>query len=265
MAWIGTVLLLDSAPGPAGHEAARQAVLGLATWAVLIAVLRRQPRWCGPRRWSSWCSPPRWSTPSRPLLEAYIYRIGTVPPFVPPGHGLVYLAAPRSAARIPRPAARPGADRGPPCCVGGGWAACGPAAGAPAGPARRVLVRLPARVPAWGPHRPLYVGAFVVVSYLELLGTALGTWSLGGPRPGARTSSGRATRRRVRPAATAGSTCTRCSPAPLGSASGYAGGALAGPARSWRRRAGREHLVVQHGRWWPARPRRTARPPRPAR
>ena len=28
-----------------------------------------------------------------PLLEAYVYRIGTVPPFVPPGHGLVYLAA----------------------------------------------------------------------------------------------------------------------------------------------------------------------------
>jgi hypothetical protein len=28
----------------------------------------------------------------------------------------------------------------------------------------------------WGPSRPLYVGAFVVVSYLEVVGTHLGTW-----------------------------------------------------------------------------------------
>jgi len=30
---------------------------------------------------------------------------------------------------------------------------------------------------AWGPNRGLYVGAFAVVSYLELAGTALGTWA----------------------------------------------------------------------------------------
>jgi hypothetical protein len=29
----------------------------------------------------------------------------------------------------------------------------------------------------WGPSQPLYVGAFVMVSYLELLGTSLGTWT----------------------------------------------------------------------------------------
>ncbi len=29
----------------------------------------------------------------------------------------------------------------------------------------------------WGPSRGLYVGAFLVVSYLELLGTSLGTWA----------------------------------------------------------------------------------------
>jgi hypothetical protein len=28
----------------------------------------------------------------------------------------------------------------------------------------------------WGPSRPVYVGAFVVVSYLEVVGTHLGTW-----------------------------------------------------------------------------------------
>jgi hypothetical protein len=30
---------------------------------------------------------------------------------------------------------------------------------------------------AWGRNRLLYVGAFVVVSYLELVGTRLGTWA----------------------------------------------------------------------------------------
>ena len=30
---------------------------------------------------------------------------------------------------------------------------------------------------AWGRSRMLYVGAFVVVTYLELIGTALGTWT----------------------------------------------------------------------------------------
>jgi hypothetical protein len=29
----------------------------------------------------------------------------------------------------------------------------------------------------WGPSRALYVGAFLVVSYLELVGTSLGTWT----------------------------------------------------------------------------------------
>ena len=32
---------------------------------------------------------------------------------------------------------------------------------------------------AWGPSKQVYVGAFVVVSWLELLGTGLGTWVWG--------------------------------------------------------------------------------------
>ena len=38
-------------------------------------------------------SPPRSSTPSRRGSEVYTYRLDNVPAFVPPGHGLVYLAA----------------------------------------------------------------------------------------------------------------------------------------------------------------------------
>ena len=110
-----------------------------------------------------------------PLLEAYVYRIGTVPLFVPPGHGLVYLAAlalGRSAlaARHRRPLVALTV------VVGGTWAVAGLL-----GPRHDALgafwfVCLLGFL-RWGPHRMLYVGAFVVVSYLELAGTALGVWA----------------------------------------------------------------------------------------
>jgi hypothetical protein len=113
-----------------------------------------------------------------PLLQVYTYRIGTVPLFVPPGHGLVYLAAlmlGRSAVvgRFRRPlvvgtvlvggawalVALLGLFGGRHDVLGAFWFAC-------------LLGFL-----LWGPNRGLYVGAFAVVSYLELTGTALGVWT----------------------------------------------------------------------------------------
>ena len=85
-----------------------------------------------------------------PLLQAYTYRIGTVPLFVPPGHGLVYLAAltlGRSAlvGRYRRPlVAR---DRARRRRLGGGRRA---GARRQARRPRRLLVRLPAGIPGLG-------------------------------------------------------------------------------------------------------------------
>jgi hypothetical protein len=60
----------------------------------------------------------------------------------------------------------------------------------------------------WGPSRPVYVGAAVVVTWLELAGTHLGTWAW---QCTTRSSASRsATRRAVRRAATAGSTWPGC-------------------------------------------------------
>ena len=61
----------------------------------------------------------------------------------------------------------------------------------------------------WGPSRPLYVGAFLVVSYLEILGTSLGTWEWQAHDPTGLCRIGN--HRRARPAATAGSTSLHCS------------------------------------------------------
>jgi len=177
-AWIGVVLVAASLPVPDGAELVRQLILGGATWLVLVVLLRRET---APVRVQTLvvvalatCVEYTFS----PLLQAYTYRIGTVPLFVPPGHGLVYLAAltlGRSvlAGRYRRPLVVLTV------LAGGAWAAAG------------VLGLLGGRHDVlgafwfvcllaflrWGPNRMLYVGAFAVVSYLELAGTALGIWT----------------------------------------------------------------------------------------
>ena len=111
-------------------------------------------------------------------LGVYVYRLDNVPWFVPPGHGLVYLGAlalgrtayVRSHLRELMVAT----------AVAGGALRRVGALAARAAPrcARGVLVPVPARASSrFGRSRGLYVGAFVVVTYLEILGTQLGTWA----------------------------------------------------------------------------------------
>ncbi|MDP9827436.1 FtsH-binding integral membrane protein [Kineosporia succinea] len=176
--WIGMFLLVDAAPVAwvGGHELARQLVLGIATWAMLAHLLRRESVLV---RWQTmlvvlFASIVEYTF--SPLLEAYTYRIGTVPMFVPPGHGLVYLAAlALGRSGLVRRHARLWSVGT--VVAGGAWALHG-----------LFLAERPDVLGAfwflcllgfmiWGRARLLYVGAFVVVTYLELLGTALHTWS----------------------------------------------------------------------------------------
>jgi len=174
VSWIGAILLLDAAPLPAGAEPVRQLVLGLATWAVLLVVLAGETALVRAQTAVVVALATAVEYTFSPLLEAYVYRIGTVPLFVPPGHGLVYLAAlclGRSAllTRRPRPAVAATV------LIGAAWAGFGLVTAADVLGAfwfGCLLCFL-----RWGRSRLLYVGAFVVVSYLELVGTALGTWA----------------------------------------------------------------------------------------
>lgn len=109
-----------------------------------------------------------------PLLGAYTYRIGTVPLFVPPGHGLVYLAA-LSIGRSEPVRRHARALVAATVLVGGAWAAAGLRADRPDHLGALWYLCLLGFL-LWGRSRLLYVGAFAVVSYLELVGTALGTW-----------------------------------------------------------------------------------------
>jgi hypothetical protein len=175
LAWIGVILVADGVRAVDPLEPVRQVVLGAATWLVLAALLRRETPLVRTQTLVVVALATCVEYTFSPLLQAYVYRIGTVPLFVPPGHGLVYLTA-LTLGRTPLFAAlrRPLVV----LTIAGGavWAAhglLGPRHDALGALWFACLVAFVAR----GPNPLLYVGAFVVVSYLELIGTALGTWA----------------------------------------------------------------------------------------
>jgi hypothetical protein len=176
LAWIGAILLVDAIPGLRGHELALQLVLAVLTWLVLAGLLARETALVRVQTLLVVALASVVEYTFSPLLGAYVYRLGTVPGFVPPGHGLVYLAAlalGRSA--LLRAHSRSAVTLT--VLVGGAWAGYG----------LLLADRRDVLGAFWfgcllgfllfGRARLLYVGAFVVVSYLELVGTALGTWA----------------------------------------------------------------------------------------
>ena len=171
LAWIPIVLVLDR-----GASMGQQRLLGVGTWVLLLGLLARQDVRTRLQvavvvafasvveyTFAGW-------------LGVYVYRLHDVPWFVPPGHGLVYLGAlamGRSElfARnrrwlIPVTLAVSGTYAtwglvlsGRRDVLGAFWFAC------------LALFLLRGRNPL------VFVGAFLVVTYLELLGTRLGTWT----------------------------------------------------------------------------------------
>ncbi len=169
--WVVVVLGLDT-----GASLGQQRALGLGTWLLLVAVLRGEGRATRVQVavvvlyatvieyvFAGW-------------LGVYVYRLDNVPSFVPPGHGLVYLAAlclgrsawaHRHAQRVVIATV----------VICGGWAAWGlllsgrpDLLGALWFGSLLVFLRR-GRTPL------VYCGAFVVTSYLELIGTGLGAWT----------------------------------------------------------------------------------------
>ena len=168
--WITVLLVTDPSSG-----LGEQRAWGAATWVVLLWLLRAETSLVRTQvavvvafataveyTFSLW-------------LEVYVYRLDNVPAFVPAAHGLVYLCSltlGRSSVvrrwRVPLVAftlaagasyalwGLLGTDRVD--VLGAFWFGC--------------LVAFL----RWGRSRLLYVGAFAIVTYLELLGTWLGVW-----------------------------------------------------------------------------------------
>jgi hypothetical protein len=109
------------------------------------------------------------------VLGAYTYRLENLPAFVPPGHGLVYLAGLRiSQSEAVR--RHPRAFVGAVLAIVAGWGAAGllllgrtDVLGAITG---AVLIYVMLR----GSKATLYAGVFVMVAFLEIYGTSIGAW-----------------------------------------------------------------------------------------
>ena len=171
LTWLPLVLLLDR-----GAVLWFQRALGIGTWLLLLALLRRETPLVRAQVAVVVAFATAIEYTFSPLLEVYVYRLHNVPAFVPPGHGLVYLCA-LAIGRSAWVAARRRALMTATVVVAGAYAAWG-------------LVWSP-RLDVlgafwflcllgflrWGRSQTLYVGAFVVVTYLELVGTGLGTWA----------------------------------------------------------------------------------------
>ncbi len=169
MGWLTVVLAVD-------HDGSltTQRVLGALTWVVLLV----SARFATPLVRTQAAVVVAFATVVEytfsPGLEVYLYRFHNVPSYVPPGHGLVYLSAfalghdpwVRARLRAVGPVALTAigawavwallGDR--PDVLGAFWFAC-------------LLAFW-----RWGPSREVYVGAAVVVTWLEIVGTQLGTW-----------------------------------------------------------------------------------------
>ncbi|MGH2955460.1 MAG: hypothetical protein ACRDL6_00495 [Solirubrobacterales bacterium] len=117
------------------------------------------------------------------VLGAYTYRLENLPAFVPPGHGLVYLAGLRiSQSALVRDHRR--AFLGGVIALVAAWGVAGllmlgrtDALGAVCGALLiYVLVR--------GRNAPVYAGVFLMVGFLEIYGTSIGAWGWAEFAPG---------------------------------------------------------------------------------
>ena len=117
------------------------------------------------------------------VIGAYTYRLENLPAFVPPGHGLVFLAGLRiSQSGLVRRHTR--AFLGATIVLIAAWGVTGlvllgrtDALGAITGvPLIYVLLR--GRTPT------LYAGVFLVVGFLEIYGTSIGAWHWAATAPG---------------------------------------------------------------------------------
>ncbi|QIK67146.1 hypothetical protein G7072_13050 [Nocardioides sp. HDW12B] len=170
MGWLSLVLLAD-------HDGSLtlQRFLGLATWGVLLLALRRVDATVRAQTAVVVVVATVVEYVFSPGLEVYTYRFDNVPAYVPPGHGLVYLSA---YALGHAPWVRRHLDRATWLVVVGlgTWAALALRGDRPDVLGAFWFLCLLGFL-RWGPSREVYVGAAVVVTWLEVLGTELATWT----------------------------------------------------------------------------------------
>jgi hypothetical protein len=153
-----------------------QRALGLITWLVLLALLRGESRQVRAQVAVVVVYATCIEYLASPLLGVYTYRLHNVPAFVPPGHGMVYLGALALGRSALFTAYRRPVVYGT-LAVAGLWAAWGLLLAQRNDAFGAIMFAFLAAFLLAGRAPTVYAGAFVICSYLELVGTRVGTWT----------------------------------------------------------------------------------------
>jgi hypothetical protein len=165
--WVAVVLGLDT-----GASLGQQRLLGVGTWVLLLALLRREDVLTRVQVGVVVAFATVVEYVFAGWLGVYVYRLENVPWFVPPGHGLVYLAAVVLGryAWVHRIV--------PWTLVACGlWALWGLTLSPTLDTLGAFWFLCLLAFSRFGRSQSVYAGAFLVVSYLEIVGTSLGTWA----------------------------------------------------------------------------------------
>lgn len=170
-AWTTLVLVCDGS-----GSLLEQRLFGVATWLLLIGFLAGETPLVRAQVGVVVVFASAVEYTFAPLLEVYSYRFDNVPAYVPPGHGLIYLCA-LALGRTAWVHRRQIGLRTAVVAAGGAYAGWG----------LLLAERTDVLGAFWfaclvgflylGQSRTLYLGAFAIVTYLELVGTWAGTWA----------------------------------------------------------------------------------------
>jgi hypothetical protein len=170
MGWLSMVLVVD-------HDGTltTQRLLGAATWVVLLLALLRTTSLVRTQTLVVVAFATVVEYTFSPGLDVYVYRFENVPAYVPPGHGLVYLSA-FALGHAPFVRRRLRVAVWAVTVPLGLWAAYGVVLADRQDVLGAFWFLCLVAFLRWGPSTEVYVGAAVVVTWLEVLGTELRTW-----------------------------------------------------------------------------------------
>ena len=154
----------------------RQRLVGVLTWTLLVALLRGEKRSVRLQVVGVIIVATCVEYTASPFLGYYTYRLHNVPSYVPPGHGLVYLAA-LSIGRSQIAHLLSRQLIGFTLIVCGAWAAWGVMLSPRRDVFGAIMYLFLLRFTLRGSRPLVYAGAFLVTSYLELIGTGVGAWA----------------------------------------------------------------------------------------
>jgi hypothetical protein len=182
LGFIGVLLAVDTQV-----DARAQLLLGLAAWIALAVALRGVPALLRAQALVVVVVATCAEVVGSIIWGVYTYRLENLPSFVPPCHGLVYLAG--SALAIWAAPRRDWLIRFALVAVVG-WGIAGVTVLPRSDVGGAIGAGLLAVYLLWGRAPAVYAGVFLVVAWLELYGTAIGTWEWAAVIPGTDVAQG---------------------------------------------------------------------------